>query len=405
MKKIFEVFLGIITGIGGFLEAGSLATSAQAGAQFGYQLTWALVAGTLALVVLTEAGGRLAVVSRSTVVEAMRERFGFRYFVVPLAVGLVVSLMVLASELAVTGVALQMATGLSFRVWALPAALACWFLLWRGNFGMVEKGAGVLGLVSLAFAVGAVKLHPQWGHLARAAIPTRPARDSAQYWFGAVSILGASISPYLFFFYSSGAVEDKWEMGDLPVNRVTAGLGMGFGGTLSLAVLVLGALVLFPRGVQVDRYEEVAMLLAHPLGRWGFILFLLSLGITCFGAAAEVALSTAYMVAQGAGWEWSENQRPTHHARFSLVYTAAIVLAAMLAAATDPLKLTNATMAVTAASLPVSVLPLLVMMNDGELMKDHTNGWLANLGLVLVAVLSVVLLVVSIPLYLLGSGG
>jgi len=38
-------------------------------------------------------------------------------------------------------------------------------------------------------------------------------------------------------------------------------------------------------------------------------------------------------------------------------------------------------------------------------MKDHTNGWLANLGLVLVAILSVVLLVVSIPLYLLGSGG
>ncbi|MBV9108845.1 MAG: divalent metal cation transporter, partial [Gemmatimonadetes bacterium] len=263
----------------------------------------------------------------------------------------------------------------------------------------------ILGLVSLAFAVGAVKLHPHWGHLASAVVPTRPARDSAQYWFGAVSILGASISPYLFFFYSSGALEDKWEMGDLSVNRVTAGLGMGFGGTLSLAVLVLGALVLFPRGANLDRYEEVAMLLAHPLGRWGFILFLLSLGITCFGAAAEVALSTAYMVAQGGGWEWSENQRPAHHARFSLVYTAAIVFAAMLAAATDPLKLTNATMAVTAASLPVSVLPLLVMMNDGELMKDHTNGWLANLGLVLVAILSVVLLVVSIPLYLLGSGG
>ena len=59
MKKILEVFLGIVTGIGGFLEAGSLATSAQSGAQFGYQLTWALVLGALSLIVLVEGSGRL----------------------------------------------------------------------------------------------------------------------------------------------------------------------------------------------------------------------------------------------------------------------------------------------------------------------------------------------------------
>ncbi len=38
MKKLVQVALGIVTGIGGFLEIGSVATSAQAGAAFGYQL-------------------------------------------------------------------------------------------------------------------------------------------------------------------------------------------------------------------------------------------------------------------------------------------------------------------------------------------------------------------------------
>ncbi|HEY9232253.1 MAG TPA: hypothetical protein VIS78_08900 [Blastocatellia bacterium] len=38
MKKIFEIALGIITSIGGFLEIGSMTTAAQAGAEFGYQL-------------------------------------------------------------------------------------------------------------------------------------------------------------------------------------------------------------------------------------------------------------------------------------------------------------------------------------------------------------------------------
>ena len=41
MSKLFEIALGIVTGIGGFLEAGSLATAAQAGAAFGFQLAWA----------------------------------------------------------------------------------------------------------------------------------------------------------------------------------------------------------------------------------------------------------------------------------------------------------------------------------------------------------------------------
>ncbi|WP_442940606.1 hypothetical protein [Nostoc sp.] len=33
----------------------------------------------------------------------------------------------------------------------------------------------------------------------------------AHYLYLAVGILGAVISPYLFYFYSSGAVEDKWD--------------------------------------------------------------------------------------------------------------------------------------------------------------------------------------------------
>jgi Mn2+/Fe2+ NRAMP family transporter len=42
----------------------------------------------------------------------------------------------------------------------------------------------------------------------RATLPTLPHTRPMHYWFVAVSVLGASIAPYLFFFYSSGAVEE-----------------------------------------------------------------------------------------------------------------------------------------------------------------------------------------------------
>jgi len=66
MKKLLEVTLGTVTSIGGFLEVGSLATAAQAGAMFGMQLTWAIALGGLCMIFLVEMSGRFAAVSKHT---------------------------------------------------------------------------------------------------------------------------------------------------------------------------------------------------------------------------------------------------------------------------------------------------------------------------------------------------
>lgn len=404
MKKIFEVALGVVTGIGGFLEVGSFATSAQAGADFRYQLLWAVALGTLGLIVLVEMSGRLAAVSGHTLAGAMRERFGWPFFAAAMAVVLVVSLMVLASEIGGVSLALQMASGIDMRWWALPLVVVAWALLWKGTFSAIEYGTAGLGLVSVAFLVAAVRLHPGWASVGAALLPTRPADHAAHYWFLAVSILGAAISPYLFMFYSAGAIEDKWDVTFVPINRVVATLGNALGGLLAGAVLVVAARVFHSRGIGIDRYEQLGMILTGPLGRWGFALFLVGLGVNCFGATAEITLASAYVIAQGLGWGWGEDAHPSKHARFSLTYTVVLAIAAVpIILGADPLRLTNVSMAATAASLPVTIVPMLVLMNDGDLLQRHTNGWLANTALGLLALLSVVLLVVALPLQLLGG--
>jgi Mn2+/Fe2+ NRAMP family transporter len=404
MSKLLEIALGIVTGIGGFLETGSLATSAQAGAGFGFQLIWAIALGVICIAFLVEMAGRLAAVSHHTLPDAMRERFGIRFFLAPLvAVGLV-SFLVLAAEIGGVALALQFASGVSYRVWALPAAAAVWLLLWKGTFGVVEKGASLLGLVTIAFAVGAVRLHAPLADVVAGLLPTAPEHDPARYWFTAVSIIGASVSPYLFYFYSAGAVEDEWDEGYLGVNRATAALGMTFGGGIAVAVLACAAMVLHVRGIQVDRYEQIPLLLSTPLGRAGFWLFVASLGVACFGAGLEIALQLAYLVAQGFGWRWGENLRPREAARFTLVYTLALPLAALVSVAgMDPLKLTVISMALTALSLPVTVVPLLVLMNDPLYLGEHTNGWISNAAVLAVSVIACIVALVAIPLQLMGS--
>jgi Mn2+/Fe2+ NRAMP family transporter len=404
MSKLLEIALGLVTGIGGFLEAGSLATSAQAGASFGLQLVWAIALGVICIAFLVEMAGRLAAVSKHTLPDAMRERFGIRFFTVPLVAVVLVSFLVLASEIGGVALALQLATGIGFRWWAPAVAIAVWLLLWAHNFGVVEKGASLLGLVTLVFVVGALKLHTPLGEVGARVVPSLPEHDPAKYWFMAVSILGASVSPYLFYFYSAGAIEDEWDESYLGVNRLIAGLGMGFGGLVAIAVLAGAAMVFHQRGIEIERYEQIPLMLAQPLGRWGFILFVASLGIACFGAALEIALQIAYLVAQGFGWKWGENIKPGQAARFSLTYTIAALLAGLLIfTGIDPLKLTIFSMALTALSLPVTVMPLLVIMNDREYLGDNVNHWIANAAVLFVSVLACIVALVAIPLQLMGS--
>jgi Mn2+/Fe2+ NRAMP family transporter len=405
VKKWAEISLGVVTSIGGFLEAGSIATSAQGGAEFSYQLAWALLIGIASLACLMEMTGRLAAVSRRTYVDLLRERFGVGFFVAPLVAALLVSFLVLASEIGGVSSALQLATGIGLQWWALPVAFLGWLLLWRGTFSLVEQGTAILGLVALVFAVAAWKLHPNWGALGAALLPSRPAHDEARYWYLAVSILGASISPYLYLFYSAGAIEDEWDNEYILVNRITAWVGNLFGGGLSVAVLVVAAVVLAPGHVKVEGFEQIAHMLETPLGRTGFVLFAGTLFITCFGATVEITLAIAYLLAQGLGWTWSENLAPCRDARFSLTYMLVIFAAATpIVIGVDPFALTNVSMTISAASLPLTVVPLLVLMNDHDVLTKHCNGWLANLALVAISLLSIVLFFAALPLQLLGGG-
>ncbi|HYV12583.1 MAG TPA: divalent metal cation transporter [Pyrinomonadaceae bacterium] len=404
MKKIVEIALGIVTSVGGFLEIGSIATAAQAGADFSFQLIWAILLGGLCIIFLVEQAGRFSAVSGRTIPDAIRERFGFNYFAFLYIVLALVSLLVLAAEIGGVCIALELATGIHFQWWTVPAAFLIWLVMWKGTFGIIEKGVSVLGLVTLCFIVGAYLINPPEAQVLRGGLPSLPQHNSTHYWFVAVSILGASISPYLFFFYASGAIEDEWNEGYVGVNRIIATGGMTFGSVISISVLILAAMIFAPLGVKLEHYSQLPDLLIPVFGYWGYWLLVASVGIACLGAALEITLEIAYFTAQGFGWNWSENQRPRDEARFAAAYTLTIILAALITiTGIDPLKITIFSMALTAATLPVSIVPFLFLMNDYSYVRVYRNGWFSNAVVIAIISIAFVLAVVSIPLQIFGG--
>jgi Mn2+/Fe2+ NRAMP family transporter len=404
MKKIGNLVLGVLTSIGGFVEAGSISTAAQAGTEFNFQLLWAIALAGLMLAVLVEMSGRLASVSKHTIAAAVRERFGVHFQLVPMLAELFVDTMLLTAEIGGVAIAIKLLTGVGFQWWVLPIGLFVGATLWLATFAVIEDGFGLLGLVTLAFVVAAWKLRPDTAAVAHGFMPSVPNHDLMRYGFLSVSIVGATISPYILNFYASGAVEEKWTEPDLWANRTTAFIGMGFGSVVSMGVLVTAAVVLGPRHIIVDSYEQAALMFVPVFGSWGVTLFALALGVGCLGAAIELGLNAGNLVAQAFGWPWGANKKRRETARFSLALTIVVTIAVLIATTgIDPLQLTLISVALTVVVMPLVVLPFLVLMNDERYVQKHTSGPVGNLVLAGLTVLGALMALVIIPLEIVGG--
>ena len=272
------------------------------------------------------------------------------------------------------------------------------------GFSIIEYGLGLLGLVTLSFVYAAYRLQPSTHDLVRALVPTMPRHDVVRYMFLSVSILGATVSPYLLNFYSSGTVEEKLTEKELWVNSTTAYLGMCFGGAVSMAVLVTSAMVLGSKHMTVDSYEQAALMFVPVFHRWAVALFACSLGIGCFGASVEIALNAGYAFSQALGWTWGASKERRDAARFTTAFTLVTIAGAVIAlTGFDPLRLTMISLALTVVIMPIIVLPFLALMNDSRYVKTHTSGPIGNSFLAALTLLGALLAIVVVPLEIFGG--
>jgi Mn2+/Fe2+ NRAMP family transporter len=404
VSALVDLILGVVTSIGGFVEAGSISTAAQAGSEFGFQLLWAIAAATLTLAMLVEMSGRLAAVSRRSLAAAVRERFGVHFYIVPLIAEFMIDVLLLAAEIGGAAIAVKLVSGIAFVWWIVPIGLGVWLILWLCGFGLIEYGIGLLGLVTLAFVVSAWQLQPHLADVGGSLVPSLPEHHPTRYAFLAVSILGATVSPYLLNFYASGSVEEKVTERELWVNRTTAYVGMCFGGVVSMGVLVTSAMVLGPQHILVDSYDQAALMFVPVFETWAIAVFAAALGIGCFGAAVELTLNSGYLFAQFFGWSWGADKPRRDAARFTFAFT--LVLLAAVAVAIigfDPLRLTMISVALTVVIMPAVVLPFLVLMNDPKYVKTHTSGPIGNAFLAGLTVVGAVMAIVVIPLEIMGG--
>jgi Mn2+/Fe2+ NRAMP family transporter len=407
--KVRGLALGVLTALGGFVDMGELVTCSQAGAQFKFSLLWTVAVGVLGIMVFTEMTGRVAIASGRGLYDVIRERLGFRLGLASLAMATLVNVLTIVIEICGMALVFEIILHVAY-LWFVPVMAALVIVvLWYASFTFVENSASMLGLTILVFVVAAVALKPDWGsvgsQLFLPSIP--PGSNLALYGFSAVGLLGAFMTPYEVFFYSSGAIEEKWTGKDFVTNRTTTILGYTLGSTIVISMMVVAATVYFPHGVQPQAFENVPVPIELVLGTVGLVLFACGAFATTAGAAFEATLSTAYTVCQFFGWDWGQDHEPKDAPLFSASFLVAI-LGALLVVFTgiNPVKLTIYTTALAGFCLPLTFIPLLLVANDKRYMGEQTNGRLANVAAIFFLVILCTVTVATLPLFILsGFGG
>ncbi|GGO22433.1 NRAMP family divalent metal transporter [Microbispora bryophytorum] len=406
MKRLVGVTLGILTAFGGFVDIGDLVANAVVGSRFGMSLAWVVVVGIIGICVFAEMSGRIAAVSQRPVFDLVRERMGPRAGLVNLGASFFINVLTLAAEIGGAALALELVTGLNYLLWVPPVALVAWLVMWRVKFDTMERVFGLAGLALVVFLVALWQLGPDWGALTTQLV--RPPQDEGvpTYLYYAIALLGGAMTPYEVFFFSSGGVEEKWTRKDLVTARANVFVGFPLGGVLSLTIAACAATVFMPVAAEPDSLGQMVLPVAEGLGRIGLGVVILGVFAATFGATLETALSSGYSLSQYFGWQWGKYVAPGRAARFHVTVLASVIVATALILTTiDPIKVTEYSLVFSAAALPLTYLPVLMIANDPDYMGEKVNGRFSNLLGSFYMVLLLVVALAAIPLMLATKAG
>jgi Mn2+/Fe2+ NRAMP family transporter len=356
-------------------DAGSFATVAQAGQDYGLRLVWLFVLLAGALFVVQEMAARLGAVTGAGLARLVKERFGPLWSAFALADLLVLGILIIITEF--IGVELGLSyLGVSRYISIPAAALLLLVATATGSFRRWERwtyllvGGSLVAIPLAAFVAG-----QKSG--AGLVFSSRVGQTGTGLLF-AVGVVGATMAPWQLFFQQSSVVDKRITARWLGYERLDTALGAGLYLVGGLAVLVACA-VAFHATPLAGRFADagqVARGLRSQVGSWAGSLFAVVLIDGSLLGASAVGLASSYAVGDVTGTRQSLHRRWGNARAFYATYGASVLLAAGVALGLKG-SLGNITLTVQALSgalFPSAAVFLVILANDREILGPHVNS-------------------------------
>ena len=363
-------------------DATGIAGYSQAGAQYGYDLLWAIVLITISLAVVQEMVARMGVVTGKGLADLIREKFGVRITFWSMLLLLIANTATTVAEFAGISGAMYI-FGVSQYIAIPVAAILVWVLVTRGSYRYVERILLVLCVIYVTYVISGFLVHPNWGQVFHQTF-VPPIQLNQGYLLTLVAVIGTTIAPWMQFYQQSAIADKHIKIAHLNYERIDTYVGAFLTDFIAFFIVICTGATLFVHHIQITQARDAALALVPLVGGNGQIaeiLFGIGLLNASLMAASVLPLSTAYSVAEAFGWERGVGHSFKEAPQFLTLYTIIIGLGAaitMFVPQNSLVFVLNLPNVVGGMLLPLILVLMILLCNDRRLLGRYVNGPIFN---------------------------
>ncbi len=384
MKRFWSILgPGLITGASDDDPSG-IATYSQAGAGFGLATLWTALVTFPLMASIQEMCARIGMVTSQGLTGTLKRNYSkgilytmvvFSFPAIVLNIGADIAGMGAVANLLFPGIhAVYFSFG--FTVILLIAMI---YLPYHKIASVLKYLCGFL----LVYLVVPFLFKQDWAVLIRATfVPT--VKFDSDFIQILVAILGTTISPYLFFWQATMAVEDmkhKKSKRLIHTMNVDVNFGMFFSNLVMFFIILTTGTVLFNGGIhQIETVEQAAKALEPLAGKGAYLLFAVGVIGTGFLAIPVLSGSLSYIVSEVFGWEEGLDKKFHEAKAFYMVVALSLILGLLIHyIGISPIKALIYTATLYGITSPVIIAIVLHISNNKSVMGNYTNGLRSNI--------------------------
>jgi len=398
---------GLITGASDDDPSG-IATYSQAGAQFGFGLSWVMLFSWPLMCAIQEISARIGRVTGRGIAGNLKKHYPnpVVYSIVLLLV--VANVINIGADLGAMGAALKLLIGGQQLAYVAAFGLVSVALEVFSRYSRYVSILKWLTLSLFAYVGVAFVVKLPWGEVIRSLVVPQITFTPA-YMTVVVAILGTTISPYLFFWQAEEEVEEVKERDNArPLERapeqattefrrirVDTWIGMGFSNAVALFIILTTAATLHAHGVtDIQTSAQAAEALRPVAGQLAFTIFAIGIIGTGFLALPVLAGSAAYALGETFGWHVGLSRKLSRAKAFYATIAVATLLGVLLNnSPIDPIKalfwsaVINGVVAVPVMALMMHLSSHRAAMGDFKLGRGlKVVGWASTAVMALAAI-------------------
>ena len=368
---------GVITG-GADNDPAGVATYSVVGATVGFAQNWLLFLATPMLIVIQQMSAKVANVTKTDLATVLRTTFGARVATPAVLLMVIANVITMGADLMAMGAAIQLLTGVRFVYFIVPLAGVMGFTTIFFDYRLMSKVLLWLVAVFAAYIVAAFLARPNWSDVLRSTLVPQ-VELKPEFLLGSVAMLGTTITPYLFFWQTSGEVEEKRGVQRISQTNLDVTVGMIWSNVTAFFIIVATGAVLYTHHASVRTAADAARALEPFAGQYATVLF--AVGIIGAGLLAIpiLAASAAFGVAGLAGWRRGLGRSARNAPQFYIVIGLTFLVAMELAvSAIDPIKALFYSQVLDGMIAPPLIVLMLLITSNRKVMGDFANGAVTN---------------------------